>query len=300
MLLLKSFLRCWVLPPGFVYLLAIWVAGMIRGRHFSTLKQYLRHRDKLFVLATGPSLSVDYPRYGDEIEKCDVAVMNFFADSPLFLEVKPQLYFLADPLFFTSFAALEKDGRGNQRIHVESFCNNLVKSVDWEMTLVVPDVARRSEFVAHIGLNNNIHVLYYNSRLGMDWTTKIEMWMVKRQWISPPAWTVANLSVGLGVVMGYREVWLLGADTSMHTMMRVDQVTNELYLENSHFYGDNKEKVRKSGIYDNPSTVASWLSAISKMFAGYERIRSLADYCGVKVVNASSYSWIDSLDRAAK
>lgn len=48
---LKNFARCWLLPPGIVYFLAIWAAGAIRGRHFSTLKSFKRGHNKLFVLA---------------------------------------------------------------------------------------------------------------------------------------------------------------------------------------------------------------------------------------------------------
>lgn len=298
--MIKNFIRCWLLPPGVVYVLAIWIAGAIRGRHFSTVKRFKRGRDKLFVLANGPSFAVDYPKYKDDVAKSDAAAMNFFAVAPLFKEIRPNLYFLADPLFFASFSDLENDRRGDQRRRMEDLCTALVEGVTWKMAMVVPDFARDSDFIGRISQNRNIDVLFYNSRHGMDWTTHLEMWLTKRQMISPPPQTVANLAVGLGVVMGYREVWLLGADTSMHTMMRVDQSTNELYLENSHFYGSKRERVVKSGVVDNPATVSSWLSSISRMFFGYERIRAFADYCGVRVVNASSFSWIDSLERAKR
>ena len=230
--------------------------------------------------------------------KCDTMVLNFFAHSPLFAEIKPTSYLLVDPAFYADLDVLEKEGKGDLRQRIEGLMEILVGTVSWPMTLVMPDLAKGAELPHRVEVNKNITICYYNSRLGMRWTTRCEMWLMKHQLIAPPAQTVANMAVGLGVVLGYPEVWLLGADTSMHVMMRVDQKTNEFYLENEHFYGDNRESTRKSRALRNPTTVASWLSAISEMFYGYERIRAFADYCGVRVVNASSFSWIDSLERA--
>ena len=294
----KNFVRCWLLPPGIVYLLAIWVAGAIRGRHFSTVKKYSRGHDKLFVLATGPSFKEDYPKYKNEMSKSDTMALNFFAHSPLFAEIKPTSYLLVDPAFYADLDVLEREGKGDLRQRIEKLIEILVGSVDWPMSLIMPDLAKDAVLPRRTSSNKNITIYYYNSRLGMRWTSRCEMWLMKHQMIAPPAQTVANMAVGLGVVLGYPEVWLLGADTSMHVMMRVDQKTNEFYLENEHFYGDNRESTRKSRALRNPTTVASWLSAISEMFYGYERIRAFADYCGVRVVNASSFSWIDSLERA--
>lgn len=294
----KNFVRCWLLPSGIVYFLSIWVAGAIRGRHFSTVTKFRRGHDKLFVLATGPSFKEDYPKYRDEMSESDTMALNFFAHSPLFAEIRPTSYLLVDPAFYADFDVLEREGKGDLGQRIETLIEILVNSVDWPMTLIMPDLAKGSELLRRVAVNKNITICHYNSRLGMRWTTRCEMWLMKHQMIAPPAQTVANMAVGLGIVLGYSEVWLLGADTSMHTMMRVDQKTNEFYLENEHFYGGNREAVKKSRTLRNPVTVASWLSSISEMFYGYERIRAFADYCGVRVVNASSFSWIDSLERA--
>lgn len=295
---LKNFARCWLLPPGIVYFLAIWVAGAIRRRHFSTLKRFQRRCDKLFVLATGPSFKEDYPKYKDEMAKSDTMALNFFAHSPLFAEIKPTSYLLVDPAFSADLDVLEREGKGDLRQRIEKLIEILTGTVSWPMTLIMPDLAKGAELPRRVEVNKNISICYYNSRLGMRWTTHCEMWLMKHQLIAPPAQTVANVAVGLGIVLSYPEVWLLGADTSMHAMMRVDQKTNEFYLENEHFYGDNRETVKKSRTLRNPVTVASWLSAISEMFHGYERLRAFADSCGVRVVNASAFSWIDSLERA--
>ena len=297
MVALKNFVRCWLLPPGIVYFLAIWVVGAIRGLHFSTVKKYRRRHDKLFVLATGPSFKEDYPKYKDEMSKSDTMALNFFAHSPLFAEIKPTSYLLVDPAFYADLDVLEREGKGELRQRIEKLIEILVCTVDWPMSLIMPDLAKDAVLPRRVAVNKNITVCHYNSRLGMRWTTRCEMWLMKHQLIAPPAYTVANVAVGLGIVFGYLETWLLGADTSMHMTMRVDQQTNEFYLDNTHFYGNDCERTKKSPLLNNPTTVASWLRSISCMFEGYERIRSFADYCGVRVVNASAFSWVDSLER---
>ena len=173
--------------------------------------------------------------------------------------------------------------------------NVLLNEVNWPLVIVCPDKAKTSEFVKIISSNKFIRVVYYNSRAAPDgcW----ELWLMKHGLVSPPAQTVTTVALGVGIILGYSEILLLGADSSMHTMMHVNQKTNEMYLGNEHFYGKNNEKSYTDPAETTAVTVGYWLKCVSKMFLGYEKINALAKYCGVKVVNASSFSWIDSLDR---
>ena len=64
---MKSFIKNWVLPPGMRYILSSWVYSLIRGRNFSTVKDLCRKSDRLYVLATGPSLTRDIEKYNNGV-----------------------------------------------------------------------------------------------------------------------------------------------------------------------------------------------------------------------------------------
>lgn len=286
---MKKFVKDWLLPPMALYFFTNWV---LRIRHFSTLRKLDKKSRRLFVLATGPSFNEDLKRYKESIQTEDAVAMNMFATSPLFAELHPRLYLLVDPLWFKPAEFMEKSTFKDNYINLR---NALISGVSWEMSLIVPDSAYDSDLIKSLKSNTNIKIFYYNCRVSMKGS--LGLWFMKKGWTSPPAQTVANVAAGLGVVAGYEEVWMLGIDTSMHTMMRVDQKTNEMYLENQHFYGTKKEKGYRGADKSQAYTVAFFLGCAVKMFEGYERIRELADYCGVKVINASSFSWVDSLER---
>lgn len=292
-MIVKSVIKDWLVPPMILYVLRDWLWSLLTHSHFSTLGKFKRQSDRLFVLATGPSFNEDLKRYRESIKADDSMALNMFATSPLFGELKPRVYLLVDPIWFKPARLM-----GEFRPKYESLRETLLQKVSWEMSLIVPDDAGGSEMVRELRANGKIKVFHYNGRRGLD--GRLGLWLLKKGLVAPPGQTVANTAAGLGVLLGYREVWMLGIDTSMHTMMRVDQETNEMYLENSHFYGTKKEKGYKGGNAKRPYSVAYFLSAVSKMFIGYERVRELADYCGVRVINASSFSWVDSLERVGR
>lgn len=288
---IKNFAKSWILPPMVLYFLRDWLFPFVTGRHFSTLKKFEKKSRRLFVLATGPSLNKDYEKYRSDIIQDDTLVMNMFAVSDLFESISPRAYLLADPVYFRQLDCLS-DAYKEKMVALR---NAMLKKVAWPMTLVVPDFAKGSELLLFLSDNANITYVYYNSR--PECGGNIGLWLFKREKVSPPAQTVATVAAGIGIALRYEEVWMLGIDSSMHTMMRVDQVTNEMFLENSHFYGTKREKCYRGGEVGQPYTVSYFLGCVARMFEGYERIRRMADYTGVRVVNASSFSWVDSLER---
>ena len=289
---MRIFIEEWLLPPMVKYVAYNWMIPFFCKRHFSTLCSFVRKSDRLFVLATGPSFNNDLKCYKDEICSNDSVAMNMFATTPLFEELKPRVYLLADPLWFKPESVMSSS---TFKHNYENLRMVLLNNVKWEMNLIVPDYARGSDFIRRIKANNNIRMFYYNARTSTK--GRLGLWLMKKGWVAPPGQTVANVAAGIGIITGYKEVWMLGIDTSMHTMMRVDQKTNEMYLENEHFYGTRKEKGYINADKKQVYSVAYFLGCAVKMFEGYERIRELADYCGVRVIKASSFSWVDSLER---
>lgn len=282
-----AFAKRWLLPPG-VARLSKYVRSF-RGK--STVDRYVRRSDKLFVLANGPSLTKDVERYEGELLANDCLAVNYIALSDLYARFKPKVYLLCDPAFFADFGTIGATTKDKTVRLLET----LAHKTTWPMTLVVPDRVMKSEFITNLD-NPNVTVVCYASRgLRPERDDDFSRWMKGR---CPPVQTVTGTAVFLGVYWRYPETWLLGADTSLHRLINVEQDTNRLYWMDEHFYGTERCYAYKDETDTELFTMSELLRSVANMFQDYELIRKFADHVGVKVVNASSFSFIDAFERA--
>lgn len=100
---------------------------------------------------------------------------------------------------------------------------------------------------------------------------------------------------------GYKETYLIGADTSFIQDIYVGQKDNVLYTVDTHFYKNKdvydcdfepEKHGRKFGM-----DMEKFLDSVYKMFQSYKELRQYADWKMVKVYNASEYSLIDCFER---
>ena len=115
---------------------------------------------------------------------------------------------------------------------------------------------------------------------------------------------VLNVGLYLSLFWGYKETYLIGADSTFLEDLRVDQDTNELYTIDTHFYKNKDVYVDKS-FYDSQKrgrsrsdwTLHDLIYAHGRMFEYYYALKQYAEYKGLKIYNASEYSWINCFER---
>jgi hypothetical protein len=90
---------------------------------------------------------------------------------------------------------------------------------------------------------------------------------------------------------------LIGADTSWHEAIRVDQKTNELFYEIEHFYGTKRIKCYMDCEQITPVKVHEEFYATGRVFELYRLLREYADFNVVTIFNASKKSYIDAFER---
>lgn len=261
----------------------------------SPLPQIERHSDKMVLIGNGPSLMKSVELYKDEILKNDRIAVNFFASSELFEQLKPNLYVFADPAFF--------DVPENQKESIETLFENIAQKTMWEMRIIIPYTAKDSEIVNTLKNNRNISVdCYSNTNQTIGAMSKFEAW--DRNLLCPPSQNVLNVALYLSLYWEYKETYLIGADSSFLEDLRVDQETNELFTLDSHFYR-NKDIQKDKGFYDQKERGRSrsdWklhdlIYAHGRMFEYFYELKKYSDYKGLKVYNASEYSWINVFER---
>ena len=259
----------------------------------SPLPQIEHHSEKMVIIGNGPSLNQSVEKYKDIIKSNDCIAVNYFALTSLYENLKPSFYALADPAFFSEDSEF--------RLSVQELSNKLFENTVWSMSLIVPRSSLNSRFIHKIRANNNITILPYNNIFSLPSNTNLyDAW--DKNLVAPPAQTVLNLCVYVSLYWGYKETYLIGADTSFLTNLRIDQSNNKLYSIESHFY-NNDDIYKDDDLFDETKkhflNDPIWyeLQCIAKAFKAYSELQDYADYKHLKVYNASEYSWIDAFER---
>ena len=290
---IKSFIKLFI-PPIALRIIDFKV-GMHRGLVTSPLPQIPNQSDKIIIIGNGPSLNQSLDKYKDQILENDRIAVNFFASTDLYEIIRPNIYVFADPAFF--FVP------DNQQEAIEKLIKNIVNKTSWNLQIIIPLSAKESPFVNILRQNNMIKVDFYlNYYQDCGKISKYEAW--DRNLTGPPAQNVLNVAIYLALFWNYKETYLIGADSSFLEDLRVDQETNELYTIDTHFYNNTKVHTDKK-FYDQKNRGRSrkdWklhelIYAHGRMFEYYADLKEYADYKGLKVYNASEYSWINVFER---
>lgn len=270
----------------------------LQKKNISTIGQIPKQSERLIVIGNGPSLTKSIEKYKNEICKYDCIVVNHFCESDYYKELKPKYYLLADPAFFGKLETYVDWLREK----IEGFITSFVSNTTWDINLVVPNFAIGSELIEEIQKNSFIHLYYYNpydliqcDLIQCDEKDKFFLW--DKNLIAPPAQTVLNTCVYLGIFLKYEEINILGMDMSWHEDLELDQKTNELFIVDKHFYGNKRclATLDINGI--KPARVHEYLECSVNALKSFVELKEFADYNKIKVYNLSPHSWVDAFER---
>lgn len=241
------------------------------------------------ILATGPSLTkeIEDLRIKGLLYHDPLFVMNFFATTDLFVELKPTRYCLADPVYFKK-----------ETINDEKF-NNLFRrieeSVSWDMRLYVPNVSIK---IARRIFKNPRITLIPISTLHFEGFESKRNLFYKRGIATPSFVNVLIMIEYICLNEGFKKIYLYGADHTFLNNLIVDD-DNVLRVEDTHFYGSEKvyAAVHKDG---TPWSVSEFVYDKYLTFVEHEVMRKYADYLGVEIINCTKCSWIDAYVRVAQ
>ena len=249
--------------------------------------------EKLVIIGNGPSLNKSLDLYGDVLLHIDCLMVNHSAVSDVFDFIRPKYYLLVDP------AWVDPDN-SNHRDAIRKTIETIIKKTTWSMTIILPLKAKNGYATNYFAQNPNLHILFYEdgNRIPKN-VSLMEAW--DQNLISPPGQTVLNVAVWLGIYWGYKETYLIGADTSFVADLHVDQETNVVYSIDSHFYSSKEVALDDFDEKNHRRTFGTKLYeeyfSAGIALQDYWSMREYADWKGVKVYNASEFSWIDAFER---
>ena len=232
----------------------------------------------IYILGNGPSLRKVLENDSDRLASSDCMAVNFFANSPEFKAIKPKYYILIDPHFFNS----EADEA------VRRLWQNLAEA-DWDMTLILPSGQRPMQSCQHI----KVMTVNAIGLEGFDWFTNFAY---NRRLGMPRPRNVLIPAIMAAIWLGYRTLYILGADHSWTETLRVDD-DNTLISVQPHFYAEpDSEKGRVSAVYKDIK-IHTILESFAVAFRAYHDIQRWAASHDVEIFNATPGSYIDAFPR---
>jgi hypothetical protein len=284
--LLKRILRFISDTSGFIYFLL----GLMYWRRFSNpIKE--KYAGALCVLANGPSLKDVLPLLitTNEFKNVDFIVMNFFAVDDSFLQIKPKHYCLADPMFFM---------RNYNHAKVVKLFEVFETKVGWDMNIyIVQGYNGRKGFLDFSQITNPyIKVIPINNTLYRGFE-QYRFFFYKKGLSCPLIASVVVQAIYVGINLGYSKIYLHGVDHNFFNTLYVNN-KNQLCNKISHFYGEEKNlkpiiKNEENEFY----RFHEYLSVCRELFYSHELCAQYANYMGVKIVNCTKGSMIDSYER---
>jgi hypothetical protein len=248
--------------------------------------------DKTIVLGNGPSLKVDMDRVLKEKKQSEVYVLNYFAVTEYFKEIKPEYYVLTDRMFWdqNANAYIKKD---NEQLFL------CLDKVDWKMNLICPESGFQL-ISKRLIRNKNIKVIKVNSINVEFRNEKINLFALNQNIITPHFINGLVMVLWHAIYRKRLDIEIYGADFSLFKEYYIDQVTNELSNLAPHFYKNSNAENNGSHKYLNEPKKLLHTRLYQQWSSFYQMylLSKLAKKNKIKITNLSSNSFLDCFDRS--
>lgn len=265
-----------------------WLIIQIKNEDFINYIKYNKLNENIIILGSGPSLTDDLLKI-KHISNSKFLAVNDFINSALFNELKPHYYVLADPGYFD---------KNCDNILVQGTIK-LLHNIDYNLELYIPFVYK------DIFLKNNPHIIknkfliikpfHTNEYCGFE---KVNHFLYEFGLSMPLAQNILIAAIFISINLGYKSVYLLGADHSWLYDLRVNEF-NQVCQFKRHFYKSN-ENNQLTLFLKSPNETFKMheiLLILSRTFHGYHKLEKYSKKRNTKVINVTTNSYIDAFER---
>lgn len=257
------------------------VVKLVLKSHRCTIKPVAGNDDSIIIMGNGPSLNDTIANHFNTLTSSPTLAVNFAANAPQFVDLKPRYYVLADPHFFVA-----KDN-----VNVVKLMENL-SHVDWPMTLFVPFEAKKRGFNLQ---NDNVTIEYFNF-LAVEGFERLENWAYSSGRGMPRPRNVLIPSIMIAMKLGYGNVYITGADHSWTKTLSVNE-RNEVVSIQPHFYKEDENEEKRIKVDYLKYPLHQIVHSFYVAFKAYHDIQRYALHRGVNIYNATPESFIDAFPR---
>lgn len=235
----------------------------------------------LIIMGNGPALSGAIAGNKAEFEAADLLAVNYAAKSDEFYALRPRYYVLIDPAFFAD------DGSEN----VRKLWEDLSTRVDWRMTVYVPAGVK-----IPVSFSGTTVDLQRINPIGVDGYRWFRNKAFDLGLGMPRPRNVLVPSIMTAMRLGYRRIYLAGADHSWTKTLSVNDL-NEVISIQPHFYKDNEEEHRRVATVYRNYRLYEIMFSFYLAFKAYFIIKEYAEKRGIAIYNSTPDSFIDAFER---
>ena len=261
----------------------------------------------ILILGNGPSINQQWDLIRQKRDSAQLMVVNKFAITDRFFDLKPEHYVFLDGAFFNFTEEILQDPRIHPMVgikenweHSQGEINKTwlnILDADWPIVVWVPYIYR-SSFILEKLEKANIRFQFYNYTVIDGWLKpalfKIKLGM-------PQSQNVINAAMAVSIWLKPKQVYVSGLDHTFHLNISVDS-DNYLWDEGDHFY-KGKEQVKKQKLIDLATskkvTLAALFSSLAKVHLSYETLLSLSERNGVEIINVTEGGYVDAFKRSS-
>lgn len=273
-----------------------------------TLLQVIRHKafpyniariipneaSDIFILATGPSLGTILDQYSEELSNKDVFAVNEFCLNNSFEQIKPKYYLLADPAYLQT-TNLSQTFLTIQKKIFSAF----VQKVTWHMTIFIPKNIENNfkwDQLAH--QNRNINILYINTNT-IEGFIPVKYYLFRHNIGMPRLQNVLIGAIFICLNMGFKNIYLLGADHSLHEGLTVN-AESKLCIQTKHFDNIGERRLYYKDYSETEVfKIHEFFLVWSKTFEGYHELKGYASSLKANITNLTNGSYIDAFPKIA-
>lgn len=235
------------------------------------------------ILANGPSLKMELEEALSHKDRIN-SVCNYAAFSDFFSQVKPAVYFLADPSFFK---IIDSDDKVKELIKI------LNGIVDWGMTMVVP-INSYKKALSHI--NNKMITVVPVPFVKYEGNEKKRLKLIREGKCAPSFVNVTIFAEYYFLNLGYKKLYLYGVDHTFFDGMYVNG-QNQICREDDHFYGKEPEIIKRYKSDGTQWKLSDWIRDKYLTFLEHERMQEYAKSIDAEIINCTEKSLIDAYPR---
>ena len=244
------------------------------------LAKRIENLDECYLLGTGPSLK-KFVELDEALDGKTFMVMNNFFRSEYFEIIKPRFLVMVDPAYYRE---IKDDFSTASREDMVTAMNK----ISWEITLIVPYEFKKGSTIGRIR-NSNVSYCYINN-IPVDGFLEMSHYLYKNNLGMPWPGNVMIAAIFCCINIGFKKIYLLGAEHSWTKDLRVND-NNKVCYYDDHFYDSKSMRVVPN------TNISLMLSMIARGFKSHQQLNVYSQYRGCEVINLTENSFIDAYNR---
>jgi len=272
-------------------LISIVKVVVLSGFYPKVKKIDLDNIEECYVLGNGPSLETAIKSDVKFFSKKHLMVVNNFALTDYYAELKPRFYIFADPSYWITDANTDVIELRDKIFDI------ILKKTSWKIHVLIPyDGFKKRILQDRLKENAFIKIVYYNS-CSVEGFSFLKKNLYKQNLAMPGAQNVLIAAIFLSMNIGFKRIGILGADHSWIENMIVN-FENQVCLTDRHFYDMHNSNVKPwLKISGEPYKMHEILHDLSNAFKRYHELKLYGDSIGVEIINFTKRSHIDAFKR---